>query len=121
MTENDKASSRPTVAERSSPAAIAVDHLVKVYKQTRAVDDISFSLPRGSITGLLGGNGAGKTTTIAMIMGLVLPTAGRVQVLEEGLRREAAEGVAGNGRAEARRGLSRHPDLSGVHKGHLLR
>ncbi|MBY9051419.1 ATP-binding cassette domain-containing protein, partial [Pseudomonas fluorescens] len=72
MTGNDKASSPPTVAERSSSAAIAVDHLVKVYKQTRAVDDISFSLPRGSITGLLGGNGAGKTTTIAMIMGLVL-------------------------------------------------
>src|SRR5690348_15182176 len=80
MTENDQASSRPTVAGRAS-AAIAVDRLVKVYKQTRAVDGISFSLPRGSITGLLGGNGAGKTTTIAMIMGLVLPTSGRVAVL----------------------------------------
>src|SRR5690348_7272972 len=80
MTENDQASSRPTVAGRAS-AAIAVDRLVKVYKQTRAVDGISFSLPRGSITGLLGGNGAGKTTTIAMIMGLVLPTSGRIQVL----------------------------------------
>ena len=54
MTENDKASSRPTVADRSSSAAIAVDRLVKVYKQTRAVDDISFSLPRGSITGSFG-------------------------------------------------------------------
>jgi ABC-2 type transport system ATP-binding protein len=62
-------------------AAIEVEHLVKVYKTTRAVDDISFSIARGSITGLLGGNGAGKTTTIAMIMGLVLPTSGRVQVL----------------------------------------
>lgn len=90
MTENDKASSRPTVAERSSSAAIAVDRLVKVYKQTRAVDDISFSLPRGSITGLLGGNGAGKTTTIAMIMGLVLPTSGRVQVLGHGMPEESA-------------------------------
>ena len=62
-------------------AAIDVAHLVKVYKTTRAVDGISFSIARGTITGLLGGNGAGKTTTIAMIMGLVLPTSGRVRVL----------------------------------------
>src|SRR5438046_9738194 len=62
-------------------AAIEVEHLVKVYKTTRAVDDITFRIARGSITGLLGGNGAGKTTTIAMIMGLVLPTSGRIQVL----------------------------------------
>src|ERR1700716_3056963 len=61
--------------------AIEAEHLVKVYKTTRAVDDVSFRIARGSITGLLGGNGAGKTTTIAMIMGLVLPTSGRVQVL----------------------------------------
>ena len=53
-------------------------HLAKLYKTTRAVDDISFRIARGSITGLLGGNGAGKTTTIAMIMGLVLPTSGRM-------------------------------------------
>src|SRR5438876_1507240 len=60
---------------------IAVDQLVKVYKTTRAVDGISFALPPGSITGLLGGNGAGKTTTIAMILGLVMPTSGAVRVL----------------------------------------
>ncbi len=70
----------PAMATASS-AAIEVAHLVKVYKTTRAVDDVSFSIARGSITGLLGGNGAGKTTTIAMIMGLVLPTSGRVSVL----------------------------------------
>jgi ABC-2 type transport system ATP-binding protein len=61
--------------------AIAVDQLVKVYKTTRAVDGISFALPPGSVTGLLGGNGAGKTTTIAMILGLVMPTSGRASVL----------------------------------------
>jgi ABC-2 type transport system ATP-binding protein len=61
--------------------AVAVDHLVKIYKKTTAVDDISFALPAGSITALLGGNGAGKTTTIATIMGLVTPTSGRVSVL----------------------------------------
>jgi ABC-2 type transport system ATP-binding protein len=63
------------------PAAIAVDRLVKVYKGVTAVAGISFSLPTGSVTGLLGGNGAGKTTTIAMIMGLVEPTSGSVEVL----------------------------------------
>ncbi|MFN3656196.1 MAG: ABC transporter ATP-binding protein [Pseudolabrys sp.] len=65
---------------RNAPA-IAVDRLVKRYKTAVAVDGISFRLPAGSITGLLGGNGAGKTTTIAMIMGLVTPTAGSVSVL----------------------------------------
>src|SRR5215470_4883994 len=65
----------------NSPPAIEVRRLEKVYKMTRAVDGIDFSLAPGSITGLLGGNGAGKTTTIAMIMGLVTPTSGRVRVL----------------------------------------
>jgi ABC-2 type transport system ATP-binding protein len=62
-------------------SAIAADRLVKRYKGVAAVDGISFRLAAGSITGLLGGNGAGKTTTIAMIMGLVTPTAGSVTVL----------------------------------------
>jgi ABC-2 type transport system ATP-binding protein len=67
--------------DAQSTPAIAVDRLVKRYKTTTAVDGISFMLPRGSVTGLLGGNGAGKTTTIAMIMGLVTPTSGSVRVL----------------------------------------
>ncbi|MPZ58581.1 MAG: ATP-binding cassette domain-containing protein [Rhizobiales bacterium] len=68
----------------TSPPAqpvVSVDHVVKVYKSTCAVDRISFALPPGSVTALLGGNGAGKTTTIAMIMGLVTPTEGAVTVL----------------------------------------
>lgn len=91
MTENSKASSRRTVADGTLSAVIEVDRLVKLYKQTRAVDGISFTLPRGSITGLLGGNGAGKTTTIAMIMGLVLPTSGRVRVLGHRMPEQSAE------------------------------
>jgi ABC-2 type transport system ATP-binding protein len=67
--------------DASSQPAIAADTLRKIYKGTTAVDGISFSLPKGSVTGLLGGNGAGKTTTIAMIMGLVTPTSGGVSVL----------------------------------------
>lgn len=75
-------------APDASGAAIHVDRLVKVYKATRAVDDISFTIPRGSVTGLLGGNGAGKTTTISMIMGLVTPTSGTVSVLGHAMPRE---------------------------------
>ena len=71
-----------------SPFAIAVDSLVKRYKGVAAVDGISFRLAPGSITGLLGGNGAGKTTTIAMIMGLVTPTAGTVSVLGTDMSRD---------------------------------
>jgi ABC-2 type transport system ATP-binding protein len=63
------------------PAPIAVENLTKSYKDTVAVDGITFALRPGSVTGLLGGNGAGKTTTIAMIMGLVTPTSGKVSVL----------------------------------------
>ena len=73
----------------TSPA-IEVVHLTKLYKATRAVDDVSFRIARGSITGLLGGNGAGKTTTIAMIMGLVLPTSGDVQVLGHAMPGQSA-------------------------------
>src|ERR1700743_3125573 len=79
MVQNDAS---PRLSPAAAPAAaIEVTRLIKQYKATRAVDDISFRIARGRITGLLGGNGAGKTTTIAMIMGLVLPTSGSVAVL----------------------------------------
>ena len=91
MTSIDAASPRLPATDQASSAAIAVDHLTKLYKKTRAVDDISFRIARGSITGLLGGNGAGKTTTIAMIMGLVLPTSGRIQVLGYSMPEQSAE------------------------------
>src|ERR1700687_821778 len=68
--------------------AIAVEGLTKIYQRGMAVAGISFALPVGSITGLLGGNGAGKTTTIAMIMGLVTPTAGTVRVLGAAMPRQ---------------------------------
>jgi ABC-2 type transport system ATP-binding protein len=89
MTNNGTTSEFAPASLRKA-AAIDVTHLVKVYKTTRAVDDISFSIARGSITGLLGGNGAGKTTTIAMIMGLVLPSSGSVTVLGHPMPAESA-------------------------------
>jgi ABC-2 type transport system ATP-binding protein len=59
---------------------IEVEHLTKRYRQATAVDDLSFSIPRGRITGFLGPNGAGKTTTLRVLLGLVLPTSGRATV-----------------------------------------
>ncbi len=61
--------------------AIHVEGLTKRYGDVLAVDDISFDAPVGSTIGLLGGNGAGKTTTIAMLLGLLLPTSGRITML----------------------------------------
>jgi len=91
MAQNDADPARLAAVDPAGSAAIEVSRLVKVYKKIRAVDDISFRIARGSITGLLGGNGAGKTTTIAMIMGLVLPTSGRVQVLGHPMPQESAD------------------------------
>src|SRR3979411_144253 len=90
MLNNAVASSHLPAPDLPVSAAIEGARLGKLYKTPRAVDDVSFRIARGSITGLLGGNGAGKTTTIAMIMGLVLPTSGSVQVLGRSMPGQSA-------------------------------
>lgn len=74
-----------TLAAAQGPAsadiAIRAVGLTKRFDKTTAVNDISFSVPMGRVVGLLGGNGAGKTTTISMLLGLLLPTSGRIEVL----------------------------------------
>lgn len=77
-----------TVVGGSLQPALRVEGLTKVYKQATAVDGISFVVPRGSITALLGGNGAGKTTTLGMLLGLILPTAGSIWALDHDLSRD---------------------------------
>jgi ABC-2 type transport system ATP-binding protein len=64
-----------------SQPVINVDRLTKRFDDTAAVDNISFAIPSGTVAGLLGGNGAGKTTTISMLLGLLLPTSGTIEVL----------------------------------------
>ncbi|MEV8505784.1 ABC transporter ATP-binding protein [Actinoplanes sp. NPDC051475] len=59
---------------------ITVSHLTKHYKKLRAVDDLSFTVRPGRVTGFLGPNGAGKTTTLRMLLGLVTPTAGTATI-----------------------------------------
>ena len=58
--------------------ALEVQHLSKSFDSLKAVDDVSFSVPEGSVFGLIGRNGAGKTTTIRMMMNIYLPDSGEV-------------------------------------------
>jgi ABC-2 type transport system ATP-binding protein len=60
---------------------IEVDRLTKRYGKTVAVDDLSFRVTPGRITGFLGPNGAGKTTTLKAILALIHPTSGTTRVL----------------------------------------
>jgi ABC-2 type transport system ATP-binding protein len=61
--------------------ALVLENVSKSYGDFRAVDDVGFSVPAGSIHGFLGPNGAGKTTTIRMILEIIRPTSGRITVL----------------------------------------
>ena len=59
---------------------VRVDHLTKHFGPVRAVEDLSFSVRPGRVTGFLGPNGAGKTTTLRMLLGLVRPTSGTATI-----------------------------------------
>lgn len=75
------ASGRAVRIVRTMDVAIRAEGLTKRYGEVLAVAELSFTLRRGETLGLLGGNGAGKTTTIAMLLGLLIPDAGRIEVL----------------------------------------
>jgi ABC-2 type transport system ATP-binding protein len=63
-----------------SDGQIVVSGLTKQYKKVRAVDNLSFEVQPGRVTGFLGPNGAGKTTTLRMLLNLVTPTAGTATI-----------------------------------------
>jgi ABC-2 type transport system ATP-binding protein len=65
--------------------AVNVSHLTKRFGDIVAVDSLDFSLARGVTAALLGGNGAGKTTTLSMLLGLLLPSAGNIEILGENM------------------------------------
>jgi ABC-2 type transport system ATP-binding protein len=66
----------------TSTAPIELGRVGKTYGAVRALDDLTLTVPRGSVFGFLGPNGAGKTTTLRLLTGLARPTAGRVRVLD---------------------------------------
>src|SRR5438067_8105003 len=72
---------RPPAAPPSGlQPALSATNLTKRYGTVLAVDDLTFALAPGSITGFLGPNGAGKTTTLRLVLGLAEPTAGAALV-----------------------------------------
>ena len=94
-TDKGQVSSRskeaPDKEQANSPKAIVVTGLSKQYPDKTAVDNISFSVDKGSIFSLLGVNGAGKTTTIKMLCGLTRPTGGEAYVLSHNIHTELDE------------------------------
>jgi ABC-2 type transport system ATP-binding protein len=90
-----------------SDGQIVVSGLTKTYKQLRAVDNLSFVVEPGRVTGFLGPNGAGKTTTLRMVLNLVTPTAGTATI---GGKRYADY-------AEPLRAVGAILEASGAHKG----
>jgi ABC-2 type transport system ATP-binding protein len=73
---------------------LSVAHLSKRYGATLAVDDVTFRVGRGEIVGLLGPNGAGKTTTINMVLGVLEPTTGTIDVDGIDLSRDRSRALA---------------------------
>ncbi len=65
---------------RQAPCEIRVDAVRKRFGRNAAVDDVSFTVQPGRVTGFLGPNGAGKTTTLRMLLGLITPTAGQTLI-----------------------------------------
>ena len=65
------------------PPVVVAESLTKRFGEVLAVDDLSFAIESGTVTGFLGPNGAGKTTTLRMVLGLAAPTKGRALVFEQ--------------------------------------
>jgi ABC-2 type transport system ATP-binding protein len=70
---------------KTMTTAVAVNGLTKRYGHRVAVDELGFEVPTGSLAGFIGPNGAGKTTTLRMLVGLVAPTSGTGEMLDQPL------------------------------------
>lgn len=71
----------PLAAIGQGVSMLKVANLTKQFADVRAVDDLSFAVAPGEIYGFLGGNGAGKTTTLRMVLDIIRPTSGSIEVM----------------------------------------
>ena len=72
-------------------AVIQVKHLTKDFKEVKAVDDLSFTVEEGQVYGFLGQNGAGKSTTIRMLLTLIKPSSGEIEIFGLNLQKHRKE------------------------------
>jgi ABC-2 type transport system ATP-binding protein len=95
----------------SRPAAVRTQGLSKRFRHQTAVDAIDLEVPSGAVYGFLGPNGSGKTTTIRMLLALIAPTSGSIEVLGEPIPAGAARALRKVGALVE--GPAFHPYLSG--------
>jgi ABC-2 type transport system ATP-binding protein len=74
-----------------TPSVVKIDGVRKEFDDTVALENVSFSVRRGEIVGLLGANGAGKTTLIHILLGLLAPTQGTVTILGQDIAHHRIE------------------------------
>lgn len=86
----------------------SLQNVTKTFGSVRAVDDVTFHVECGEVVGLLGANGAGKTTGIRMLLGLVAPTAGKVEIFGAPASRDSLRRVG-----YVPQGLGLYTDLTG--------
>ena len=70
---------------------VKVSNLVKIFDKRKIINNISFDVPENSVVGILGKNGAGKTTLLGMLMGLILPSSGKIKILGKDLKKKKNE------------------------------
>ena len=93
-------------------SSIIFDNVTKSYSENTAVDQLSFSVEKGKIFGLLGPNGSGKTTTVNLVTALLIPDKGRISVLDKDPRIHWKEIRQGIGLVPQETTL--YPDLNAV-------
>jgi ABC-2 type transport system ATP-binding protein len=88
---NTKVAKKTSTLDMIEKPLLEIRELTKLYEAKKAVDAVSFSLKKGEVLGLLGPNGAGKTTTINMILGVLLPTSGTIEIFGKDLATHRTE------------------------------
>src|SRR5512140_1406875 len=101
VTATLSASPLPAGASASQEVVVAVRGLTKIFKdfwgrpKARAVDNVDFEIRRGEVFGLLGPNGSGKSTTVKLLLGLLYPTKGHIEVFDHSPRHVATKSRIG--------------------------
>lgn len=83
----------PSGYKGASVSAVDLHGITKTFGLVKAVDDLSLSVPKGSVYGFIGPNGSGKTTTMRMIMNIFYPDSGTIRILGEDLSRASTDRI----------------------------